>query len=852
MTILFGFMLKNKSAHLLFFFFAPLLYVSLSAQERMDVKQGLTILEQRYSVTFSYVDDDIKGLEMSIPDASLTVEEMVDELNKNPLLSFRIVARDQIALALKKRIALVCGVVVDAITRTPLEGASIYVSANKATITNAKGEFQVMDVNTDAVININYLGYVPQSLSIPKIFGTTKECAVILMDEKEFELNEVVVKDIFTSGLNQKKDGSVEISKDDFGILPGLVSPDVLRTAQVLPGVESVNELVSDINIRGGSDDQNLILWDNIKMYHSGHFFGLISAFNPEITNNVQITKNGTSAAFTDGVSGTINMKSDRWVGKKINGSTGVNLLSADAYIQLPVTDKLTLAIAGRRSITDFYRSPTYKKYFFRSFQGSTLNSASGSGMESDSNFLFYDLSARLTYDFSSKQKLSISLIKVKNDLSYAEFPAGQNEENSRQSSLSQQNLGVGTTIQSYWNSNFKTEFQTYFTNYDLEAMDRDLRNDQSLIQQNRVKEASLKLNTTLKLSDKFLWLNGYDYVETGILNSSDLKNPTYQIIQKKVNRNHGLYSEISFSHGRTYLRAGVRGNYFERFGTFLLEPRLSFNQNLSESISVKVLGEFKNQSTTQFIDRNEDFLGVENRRWVNSDNSTIPIIKSKQVSLGVAYIKNNLFVELNLYYKIVDDLVSESQAFTVQNQYDGSIGNSTTNGAEFLINKRFDKSNLWFSYTYNNQLYNFDSIAPKSFPGNFDVKHSLFAGMSQSITPAWKISFGVLGKSGRPYTAPVENQETYTDGNFTRVNYASPNKENLPAYLRLDLSSSYILTFKNFQSLSLNAGILNLLDKENIIDRYYEVSKEDETKAVQIDKVSLGFTPNLSLRYHF
>src|SRR5690606_20126348 len=123
-------------------------------------------------------------------------------------------------------------------------------------------------------------------------------------------------------------------------------------------------------------------------------------------------------------------------------------------------------------------------------------------------------------------------------------------EENSRKSSLSQQNIGEGTTIQSYWNSNFKTEVQTYFTNYDLEAIDRNLKTDQSLKQQNRVKEASLKLNTTLRLSDKFLWLNGYDYVETGILNSSDLKNPTYQIIQKRVNRNHGLYSEITLSQG--------------------------------------------------------------------------------------------------------------------------------------------------------------------------------------------------------------------------------------------------------------------------------------------------------------
>jgi hypothetical protein len=77
-----------------------------------------------------------------------------------------------------------------------------------------------------------------------------------------------------TPGLQKYIDGSTVLNKK-FGILPGLVDPDV-QSIQALPGVESTNESIN-INVRGGTNDQNLMLWDNIKMYHSGHFFGLIS-----------------------------------------------------------------------------------------------------------------------------------------------------------------------------------------------------------------------------------------------------------------------------------------------------------------------------------------------------------------------------------------------------------------------------------------------------------------------------------------------------------------------------------------------------------------------------------------------
>ena len=124
-------------------------------------------------------------------------------------------------------------------------------------------------------------------------------------------LEEVLITNYLTKGISLSNNGTVVIEQQEFGILPGLIEPDILQSIQSLPGIASINETVSNLNVRGGTHDQNLILWDGIKMYQSGHFFGLISAFNPYLTNNVEVIKNGSSAAYGDGVSSIINMRLD-------------------------------------------------------------------------------------------------------------------------------------------------------------------------------------------------------------------------------------------------------------------------------------------------------------------------------------------------------------------------------------------------------------------------------------------------------------------------------------------------------------------------------------------------------------
>ena len=92
------------------------------------------------------------------------------------------------------------------------------------------------------------------------------------------------------------------------GILPGLIEADVLQVMQQIPGINSVNESVSSINARGGTHDQNLFLWNGIKMYQTGHFFGLISVFNPNLAHTISIIKSGSSAFYGESVSSVVDI----------------------------------------------------------------------------------------------------------------------------------------------------------------------------------------------------------------------------------------------------------------------------------------------------------------------------------------------------------------------------------------------------------------------------------------------------------------------------------------------------------------------------------------------------------------
>ena len=847
-------MVNNKWAIILMILISGYCFAQ-NETKKVPLTNILTSVEEKFNVKFSYSSNEISKVSIEEPQEYSNLQDVLAYLNSKTLLNFKAIDDRYITVSELGKTISICGKVISSENNDLLLGANILLKkSGKGTITNDIGEFKMSDVSIDETIIISFLGFENIEIRVKDLFSAKGECRKILMINDNEELNQVIITKFLTTGLQKTIDGSIVLNTAEFGSLPGLIEPDILQSIQALPGVESVNESIANINIRGGTNDQNLMLWDDIKMYHSGHFFGLISAYNPYLTNKVIVTKNGTSSAYSDGVSSTINMFTKNQLLGKVSGGAGFNLINADAFLEIPISKNLEVHISGRRSFTDLINTPTYDNYFERSFQDSEISTNEDvENSQTDSNFMFYDYTAKLLYDFNQNHKFRANVIAINNNLDYSESNLkSDSSTESKSSKLAQENLGFGGQLESAWNSRFKTKLIGYYSRYNVDSDDYRVETDQRLTQANEVLDTGLKLNTFLNINDNLVLLNGYQFNETGILNETVVSAPSYSKTKKDVLLNHAFYSEIESNKGNTYLRAGARLNYFQKFNKFIIEPRLNIRHKLSNSLAIKLEGEFKNQSATQKVDFQNDFLGVENRRWILANEDNIPISTSKQASLGVDFYRNNLNVDLTGYYKEVNGITASNQGFYNNFQYLSATGNYTSKGVEFLANKTANNFSAWMSYSFSINNYEFESFIPAKFPNNLDIRHSFSLAVNYDILENLSVSLGGIYRSGQPYTKPVEGNETVQSGNNIFVNYDTPNAENLDDFMRLDMSLSYKVKISNTVNTAINLGIRNLTNQNNVINRYYQVDTNDSNKAVQIDNKSMKLTPNMSLRLNF
>ncbi|GGK33323.1 TonB-dependent receptor [Yeosuana aromativorans] len=664
-------------------------------------------------------------------------------------------------------------------------------------------------------------------------------------------LEEVVVTNYLTKGITQLNDGTTTIKPETFGILPGLIEPDVLQTIQALPGIYSVDETVSNINVRGGTHDQNLFLWDGIKMYQSGHFFGLISAFNPYTTKQVNISKNGTRAKYGDGISSVIDMQLSNTVDNEFKAGAGFNLINADVYAKIPLSKKTELQVSTRRSITDLVVTPTYDQYFKRIFQDSDLtNNQNGSySISKNEDFYFYDITAKFLYDITPTDRIRVHFLNVNNDLNYDEQSTVNDNNEALNSKLSQQNLATGITYTKDWNTRLSTTAQIYVTNYNLDATNFDVINNQRLIQENKVTDNSAKIDVNFKANHNIKFNGGYQFSEVGVSNLEDVNNPVFRSYIKEVIRSHAVYAETSLlsNNAKTNLKFGTRINYHQKFNLFLVEPRLSFSQRFLNDFRFEVLGEFKSQTTSQIIDLQNDFLGIEKRRWILSNNDDIPIIKSKQISTGIHYNKNQLLISAEAYIKKVDGITTRSQGFQNQYQFVNAIGSYQIQGVDFLVNKQFnDLISTWLSYSYSKNNYTFQDLNNgEPFPNNTDIRHALTVAGTYTYNQ-FKIALGLNWHTGKPTTQPIAGNES-TDG---EINYEAPNSSNLKDYLRADCSATYDFDFSAKTHATVGASVWNVTNKKNVINSYYTI--DDDNMVSKVENQSLGITPNVSFRLQF
>ncbi|MDC7996041.1 TonB-dependent receptor plug domain-containing protein [Altibacter sp. HG106] len=819
------------------FFFAQ------NSTPTVSLPKVFTTLESRWDVTFSYQNSNLKGHQLSTLPTFTTLANALSYLENNTLFQYTLLPDGTITVAPRNNLISLCGILREIDTGTLVTKVTVRTPYQEVQ-TEDSGQFNAVALTPEDLIVIYSEG---KELTRFKASVFASGCPQTFVFGKIEKLDEVLITSYLSRGITKNTNGSLTVDYNEFDILPGLIEPDVLQTIQALPGIQSIEERVSFLNIRGGTNDQNLILLDGVKMYQSGHFFGLISAFNPFLTQRVTVVKNGTPAAYGDGVSGMISMESSRRINDSISAELGTNLISSDGFADIPLGAKASVQIAARSSINQLWESPTYSAYFDRVFQNTEVISNSETQSVSDARFQFFDASTRFLYQPTEKDRIRFNFLGIGNRIEFVESAIIDDNFIARQSDLKQNNLALGLYYERDWSPTLSTYFQAYFSDYSLDSTNEDVVNDQQLSQENNVLENGFRLAFREQRNPSLTYTYGYQFNETGITNFEGLNNPIFRRTDKQVLRTHSVFGDVTYKtrNGATSLVVGLRSNYIDKFGTLLLEPRLNFSQRFLSYFTFEVLGEFKSQTTSQIIDFQNDFLGVENRRWVLSNPNSIPILKGRQISTGVSYSRRGWQVSIEPYWKEVTGITSQSQRF--QNQFASvrANGNYEVVGVDVLLNKRFDQINTWLSYSWAQNTYDFPLLTPSEFLNNLDVTHSLTYGIDYH----WKqfnFAGGLNWRTGKPTTNPIEGNEIENGV----INYSRPNSDRIKDYFRVDLSATYQFALGRTSQMFLGASVWNLLNTKNTINQFYRINASGNIE--QVNEPALSFTPNATLRVMF
>ncbi|WOK07211.1 TonB-dependent receptor plug domain-containing protein [Imperialibacter roseus] len=802
------------------------------------LRDVLDQLEEQFSVRFSYMDQTIDSIQVQLPGSDLDLDQALDHLESQVAIDF--IKLDESFISIRRLITIVkiCGYLLDKDDGSSVSDALIF-SQSTSTTSDQNGYFELANAEIPLKVLISHVSY--QDLVL-RFDNSSEECIKSYLTPSTERLEEVIIKNYITRGIDKRDNGKTVVDVQNTNILPGLTEPDIFFTLQNLPGIQSMNETVTDINIRGGSNDQNLILWDGLRLYQTGHFFGLISAINPHIIGKTTLMKNGTPARLGEGVSGTIQVETRKKSTSEITAHAGSNLINSDLLLEVP-TDKLHLLIASRQSIGGIFNTPTYDQYFDRAFRFSdVINDPSSQVINSDEKFSFYDFSFNATYKLSSTAGIKGGVLGLDNGISYEESDLVSNRVESKVSNLDQGTIAGYLSYDQRWSDRLKTKLYSSIMDYRQESVNFDVLTGQEHILDNEVLEETIRAEGSYFLNDTWDVAVGIQLVETGIRNFRDINLPAFRSLSKEVLRTSSLYMEGNAQlQTHTTIAAGIRANYFDKLDQYRIEPRLAMSTRLGGSFSLEVLAETKSQTTVQVVDFQTDFLGVENRKWVLVNGENIPLLTSGQASVGVNYQKKSLLVSLEGFIKGVDGVVTASQGFLNQFQFERTFGSYVSRGIELLVNPSFGNLDSWVTYSYLNSDYTFSDLVPPEFRNNFDISHALSVGLTYQLNNL-ELSSGVNYRSGMPFTEPQGIDKTNDE-----IVFDFPNAMTLDNYFRMDFSAKYKFVLSDNWSGNCGIAIWNITNKDNTIKTLTSITEDGELS--QINQKALGITPNLSVR---
>lgn len=661
---------------------------------------------------------------------------------------------------------------------------------------------------------------------------------------KTYILNDVLVEGFLAKGIN-KTSQNVVLYPQKVQTLPGVTDADILLTLQQLPGVKSPNETASGLHIRGSTSDQNLILWDGIRLYHPGHLFGMISAINPNVDQTVNYYNKATNPMFGERISSVIDIKTSDKINDKTKINAGINALNADLYAKIPlIKDKLGLQLSGRKSFTEWLQSPTFNQLARKVFQNTNFKD-----FNNQNTFGFQDYSAKLNFKPNDKSELSLSGLWIDNNL---DFRSKNQDTSVTNQTMAISNFGFSLNWFQKYSARLEQKLLIYYSAYDFDYERKQQYNSfeyEGYKKLNRAIDSGLELNYTFAISDKLNWDFGYQIFGNDVSHLFNSYNQNLGVVldlKHHYNVSHVGYSFLKYDYKKWNFQAGARFNYYSQLKENSFEPRILIQRKLTDAFVLQTSYERKSQISSQIREDFANDLSLENYVWVLSAKGFYPVQKANQFTAGFIFKKNSWLLDVDAYYKTISGITSFT--FDFQNRQDSDIhqGQGFTKGVDVLLQKSAPTWRAWMTYTFQDSQNKFDEINDHQyFQINSNTKHAL----NFSLYKKWKnynLALGWFWHTGKPFST------INSDGEIT-----SYNSETLPDYHRLDISGFYQFKDDSNWIYKIGFSIYNLYNRQEIISkelerRYTDLDGFITPEYVVQDYYSLGITPNIFFRVSF
>ena len=687
------------------------------------------------------------------------------------------------------------------------------------------------------------------SLSFQKI----DERYIIVNESKITEkniqlLDDVLITGYLTKGIQKNIDATFTISPEKLEILPGLIEADILESIQLLPGVISPNETATGFTVRGGAMDQNRVIWDGVNIYHKGHLFGMISAFNPNSTRKVIFHNQGAHSRFGERASSVIDISSINQVSNSFKAGLGVNGINADAYVELPIIkDKLSIQASLRRSYTELYQSITFNNIADKVFQDTKIKNI----QNTNNNFFFIDYNIKLNYQLNDANSFYASTIFIANDLDYlvedTDLGISYNDV------LDIKNDGYSFGWNKIWNPTISQHTKVFLSRYRLAYTYIISENEGQMSnfeKKNEIYDSGVSTEVILNTKKNNNLTLGYQYVlkDVSYLFKENSGSPIILDTDKTIIKTHALYVQYYYKNPKLFdISMGLRANYYQELDALRLEPRILIYKDIFKNLKIQLSGEIKNQIISEIDETVLSDLSLENQLWRLADGETFPIINSRQLSAGFIYEAMGWSIDIAGYYKSIHGKTALSLGFLNPDDSSFHTGEQTVLGLDFYAKKDVNFFKTWISYSFNNVISNFDGINNNEpFTSSTNVRHSFTSAVAYKLKQ-FQLALAWNWRTGKPYT------EAYIAPG-TQYYYVGINTGELPDYHRLDFSSTYDFNFSKKSNIKGKVGfsIRNIYNQNNLLSRDYIGNNSVDDPIIVVDKYSLGFTPNFLFRVFF